>query len=100
MINCRAKLKSATRRSYKNAYVSLSYHTHYFSEDSGYDFALFFGNEKPAKPYAMRVFYGASKQIRTADLILTKDVRYLSFYAPKPAWLRGFSFFNQPKIFV
>ena len=54
--------------------MSLSYRTHYFSEYSGYDFAMFFGNEKPAKPYAMRVFYGAVKQIRTADLILTKDV--------------------------
>ena len=36
--------------------------------------------EKPAKPYAMRVFDGALKQTRTADLVLTKDALYLLSY--------------------
>ena len=31
------------------------------------------GKKNPAKPYTVRVFDGALKQIRTVDLVLTKD---------------------------
>ena len=31
-------------------------------------------NKKSSKPYGYWIFYGAANQIRTGDLVLTKDV--------------------------
>ena len=44
-------------------------------------------NEKPLNPLGFKGFDGAARQIRTADLILTKDALYLLSYSSK--WRRG-----------
>ena len=39
--------------------------------------------EKALKPHGFKAFHGAARQIRTADLILTKDALYRLSYSSK-----------------
>ena len=39
--------------------------------------------KKHRRPFGLRCFFGAAGQIRTADLILTKDALYLLSYSSK-----------------
>ena len=39
------------------------------------------GKQKPLNPLGFKGFHGAARQIRTADLILTKDALYLLSYS-------------------
>ena len=65
--------RQRTLKTYNFCWWSLSYLTPYFSKIGGTIFTPYHAKKKPAKPYAMRVSDGASNQIRTGDLILTKD---------------------------